>query len=210
MAIRRIKAEADATAHAEVSRDIFIHPLAVVEENVHIGAGTRIWRFAHVRTGAVIGDECMLGNHVFVDAGVRIGHRVKIQNGVLVYAGVSIDDEVFLGPHMTFTNDLYPRAGNPDWQVTPTHVCRGASVGANATIVCGVTIGAYAMIAAGSVVTRAVAPYALVRGNPARCTGYVCVCGHKLCDLPVPDPAVLHCRTCGRDLTLERPSEPAV
>ena len=181
---------------------VFVHPLADVEPGARVGAGTKVWRFAHVRAGAVIGTGCMLGNGVYVDAGVRIGHHVKLQNGVLVYAGVTVEDEVFLGPCMTFTNDLYPRAVNPDWQITPTHVCRGASVGANATIVCGVTIGAYAMVAAGSVVTRDVPPFALVRGNPARLVGYVCYCGRKLGDTSLPRETALACAACGARVTI--------
>jgi len=153
--------------------DPFVHPSAEVEDGATVGAGTRIWHLCHVRTGARIGAGCTLGRNVYVDAGVAVGDRVKIQNNVSVYAGVTLEDEVFVGPSAVFTNDLRPRAQNPDWVVTPTLVRRGASIGANATIVCGVEIGEYAMVAAGSVVTRPVQPYQLVAGNPARHLGWV-------------------------------------
>jgi acetyltransferase-like isoleucine patch superfamily enzyme len=144
-----------------------------VEEGSSIGAGTKIWHLAHVRTEASIGAHCNLGRNVFVDAGVTIGAYVKIQNNVSVYRGVTLEDSVFVGPCAVFTNDLRPRAHGVDWQITPTLVRTGASIGANATIVCGVTIGEYAMVAAGAVVTRDVAPHQLVAGNPARPRGWV-------------------------------------
>ncbi len=151
----------------------FIHPTAEVEEGAQIGAGTKIWHIGHIRRDARIGEDCVLGRNVFVDFGVQIGDRVKIQNNVSVYHGVTIEDEVFVGPCAVFTNDLRPRAQNPDWEVTPTVIRRGASIGANATIICGIEVGSYAMIAAGSVVTKDVAPYQLVAGNPARHLGWV-------------------------------------
>jgi UDP-2-acetamido-3-amino-2,3-dideoxy-glucuronate N-acetyltransferase len=152
---------------------VFIHPSAEVESGAVVGAGTKIWHLAHVRSTARIGAGCVLGRNVYVDANVVIGDLVKVQNNVSVYQGVTIEDEVFVGPSVVFTNDLRPRAQNPDWQITPTRIRRGASLGANATIVCGVEIGPYAMVAAGSVVTRDVAPYQLVAGNPARPKGWV-------------------------------------
>jgi acetyltransferase-like isoleucine patch superfamily enzyme len=144
-----------------------------VEEGAQIGDGTRVGGHAHIRGSAKVGSSCNLGRNVYVDTDVTIGNLVKIQNNVSVYVGVTLEDEVFVGPSAVFTNDLRPRAQNPDWEVTPTVVRRGASIGANATIVCGVTIGAYAMIAAGSVVTRDVQPHQLVAGNPARHLGWV-------------------------------------
>jgi acetyltransferase-like isoleucine patch superfamily enzyme len=156
-----------------IAESAFVHPTAEVEEGAQIGAGTKIWHIAHIRSTAKIGTNCVLGRNVFVDVDVEIGDLVKIQNNVSVYHGVTIEDEVFVGPCAVFTNDLRPRAQNPDWQVTPTLIRRGASIGANATIVCGVEIGSYAMIAAGSVVTKSVAPYQLVAGNPARPMGWV-------------------------------------
>ncbi|MEH0932630.1 acyltransferase [Micromonospora sp. CPCC 205558] len=150
-----------------------VHPTAEVEAGAEIGAGTRIWHLTHVRSTARIGADCTIGRNVFVDAGVTIGDRVKVQNNVSVYHGVTLEDEVFVGPSAVFTNDLNPRAQNPDWKVTPTLVRTGASIGANATIVCGNEIGEFALVAAGAVVTRDVQPYQLVAGNPARHLGWV-------------------------------------
>jgi UDP-2-acetamido-3-amino-2,3-dideoxy-glucuronate N-acetyltransferase len=151
----------------------FIHASADVEDGASIGPGTKIWHMAHIRGSAKIGANCVLGRNVYVDAHVEIGDLVKIQNNVSVYQGVTIEDEVFVGPCAVFTNDLRPRAQNPDWQITPTVIRRGASIGANATIVCGVEVGPYAMVAAGSVVTRDVPAHRLVAGNPARPLGWV-------------------------------------
>ena len=157
--------------------DGHVHESAIVEPEVTIGPGTMIWHHAHIRSGARIGAGCTLGKNVFVDAGVRIGDRVKIQNNVSVYAGVTLDDEVFVGPSAVFTNDLYPRATSQHWDVVPTLVRRGASIGANATLRCGIEIGSYAVVGAGAVVTRSVADHQLVVGNPARPAGWVCRCG---------------------------------
>ncbi len=151
----------------------FVHPSAEVEDGAAIGPGTKVWHLVHVRGSAQIGSGCVLGRNVYVDAEVRIGDLVKIQNNVSVYRGVTIEDVVFVGPSAVFTNDLRPRAQSPDWTVTPTVVRRGASICANATIVCGVEIGEYAMVAAGAVVTHDVRPYQLVAGNPARHLGWV-------------------------------------
>lgn len=184
----------------------FIHKSAYVEEGAEIGEGTRIWHFAHVRRGARIGKNCNIGKDVYIDVNVEIGNNVKIQNGVSVYHGVVVEDDVFLGPHMTFTNDLYPRAFNRDWQVVPTRVRRGASIGAHATIICGVTIGEYAMVAAGAVVTKDVPPYGLVIGNPARLRGFVCRWGHPMKDAieEREDGAVFQCVTCGEKIFVPR------
>jgi len=180
----------------------YIHPCAEVEAGAQLGTDVKVWRFAHVRGGAIIGENSMVGGCCFIDSGVTIGRCVRIQNGVLVYNGVTIEDEVFLGPNMVFTNDLYPRADGRHWKIVPTRVCQGASIGANATIVCGVTIGRYAMVAAGSVVTKDIPPYTLVRGNPARPVGYVCRCGHKLGDLNLNLCAGILCPTCGARIAL--------
>lgn len=157
--------------------DIMIHETAEVSGGALVGIGTKIWNHTQVREGAVIGRQCVLGKNVYIDAGVHIGNGVKIQNNVNVYHGVTVEDDVFLGPSMTFTNDKFPRAFNENWTVTPTLVKRGASVGANVTIRCGIVVGEYAMIGAGSVVTKDVPPYALMAGNPARQIGWVCQCG---------------------------------
>ena len=158
----------------------FVHATAEVSENASIGDGTKIWNQAQVRNDAVIGDNCIISKNVYIDEHVCIGNGVKIQNNVNVYHGVTIEDDVFLGPSMTFTNDMYPRAFNSDWKITETLVRKGASIGANATIRCGITVGEYAMVGAGSVVTKDVPAYALVVGNPAKRIGWVCKCGTKL------------------------------
>ena len=175
--------------------DVFIHPTAEVSDKAHIGRGTKIWNGAQVREGASIGENCVISKDVYIDTMVKIGSNVKIQNRVNVYHGVSIEDDVFLGPSMTFTNDLYPRAFNSDWEITETKVRKGASVGAGAVIVCGVTIGEYAMVGAGSVVTGDVRAYSLHMGNPARHSGWVCRCGRKL-------GKELICYSCGEEYSL--------
>ncbi|NLN31433.1 MAG: N-acetyltransferase [Bacteroidales bacterium] len=164
-----------------MDKEFFAHETAVIDEGCKIGAGTKIWHFSHVMTGAEIGQNCSLGQNVVVSPGVRLGKNVKVQNNVSIYTGVICDDDVFLGPSMVFTNIVNPRSRivRRDSYVT-TVVERGASIGANATIVCGNTIGRYAFIGAGAVVTRDVRPYALVVGNPARQTGWMSEYGHKL------------------------------
>lgn len=161
------------TQSTEPTNPVFVHPTADVEDGARVGDGTKVWHLAHVRSTAQVGAGCVIGRNVYVDSDVVIGDRVKVQNNVSVYKGVTIEDEVFVGPCAVFTNDFRPRAQNPDWEITPTLVRRGASIGANATLVCGIEVGSYAMIAAGSVVTRDVAPYQLVAGNPARPKGWV-------------------------------------
>jgi len=169
----------------------YVHPLAEVAPDAQIGAGTRIWRYAHIREHAVVGEMCNIGKGVYIDAHVRVGSRVKIQNNVSLFEGATIEDGVFIGPHVCFTNDLHPRAITPDgrlksaddWVITPTLVKYGASIGAGSVIVCGITIGEFALIGAGSVVTKDVPPYALVYGNPARQRGYVCRSAHRLRDV---------------------------
>lgn len=161
----------------------FRHATAIVDEPCIIGDGTKIWHFCHVSSGAVLGRCCILGQNVFIAAGVEIGDNVKIQNNVSVYSGVILEDDVFCGPSMVFTNintprSAYPRNTADDY--LQTIVKRGASIGANATIVCGHTIGEHAFVGAGAVVTRDVPPYAIVHGNPARVHGWACECGIKL------------------------------
>jgi UDP-2-acetamido-3-amino-2,3-dideoxy-glucuronate N-acetyltransferase len=174
---------------------IFIHPSASVSESAKIGEGTKIWINVQIREDVEIGTDCIISKDVYVDHAVKIGNRCKIQNSVSVYNGVTIEDEVFVGPNVAFTNDKVPRAFNVDWKITPTLVQRGASIGANATVVCGITIGHYAMIAAGSVVTKTVPSHALVMGNPAKIVGYVCLCGNRF-------DSHGHCKVCGKTTVL--------
>ncbi len=170
----------------------FIHESAYVDDGAEVGAGTRIWHFCHVLSGAVIGERCSLGQNVVVMSGVKIGDNVKIQNNVSVYEGVELEDDVFCGPSMVFTNVINPRSHVPRKdEYKRTLVKRGASIGANATIVCGVTLGEYCFVGAGAVVARDVPDYALVVGVPARRTGWVCRCGVRLED------GSLTCRDCG-------------
>jgi UDP-2-acetamido-3-amino-2,3-dideoxy-glucuronate N-acetyltransferase len=161
----------------------FVHPTAVVEAGVAIGLGTKVWHFCHILNGSVIGDHCVIGQNVMIGPDVRVGRGCKIQNNVSVYRGVTLEDEVFCGPSAVFTNVINPRAFiDRTGEIRPTVVRRGASIGANATIVCGVTIGEYALIAAGAVVTRDVANYALVTGIPGRFRSWVSRSGEPLGD----------------------------
>ena len=159
---------------------VSIHPSAEVAADTKIGTGTKIWHQAHIREGVVIGRDCVIGKDVYIDAGVRIGDRVKIQNGVSIYKGVELEDEVFVGPNASFTNDLRPRAFDNNWVVVPTLLKRGASIGANGTVLCGVTLGEYSMISAGAVITVDALPYGLYIGNPARLKGFVSRAGFEL------------------------------
>jgi UDP-2-acetamido-3-amino-2,3-dideoxy-glucuronate N-acetyltransferase len=160
---------------------VFIHPRGLCESE-EIGPRTRVWAFAHVMKGAKVGADCNICDHAFIESGVRIGNRVTVKNCVLVFDKVVVEDEVFLGPNMVFTNDMNPRAAvkKSSEEFLPTLVRKGASIGANATVVCGVTIGEQAFIGAGSVVIRDVPAHALVVGNPARRIGWMCECGGRL------------------------------
>lgn len=160
--------------------NVWVHPTANVAPDSQIGQGTRVWINVQIREKASIGEQCILSKDVYIDHGVSIGHRCKIQNSVSVYNGVTIADDVFVGPNVAFTNDRVPRAFNSEWKITPTRVETGASIGANSTIVCGVTIGEFAMVAAGSVVTKDVMPYTLVMGNPARYVANIDRMGNRL------------------------------
>ncbi len=161
--------------------EFFAHPSAVIDEGAVIGAGSKIWHFTHVMPGATLGEGCNLGQNVVVSPGVRLGRNVKVQNNVSIYTGVTCDDDVFLGPSCVFTNVTNPRSAvNRRDQYATTHVGKGASIGANATIVCGHDIGAFAFIGAGAVVTKNVKEYALVVGNPSRQIGWMSEYGHRL------------------------------
>lgn len=176
----------------------FIHESAYVDDGAQIGAGTRIWHFCHIITGAVIGERCSLGQNVVVMGGTRIGNNVKIQNNVSVYEGVTLEDDVFCGPSMVFTNVINPRSHvSRKHEYRKTLVKRGASIGANATIVCGATLGEYSFIGAGAVVSRDVPPHALMVGVPARRVGWVCECGDRL---PAGDAPV--CAACGKEYVM--------
>lgn len=164
-----------------MENDFFVHPSSAVDSGAHVGTGTKIWHFCHIMPGAVIGSHCQLGQNVFVDNNVEIGHGVKIQNNVSLYNGVRVEDDVFLGPSMVFTNVTNPRSFvERKHEFKPTFLRKGCSIGANATIVCGVEIGAYALVGAGAVIIRNVPAYAVVAGNPARHIGWISQTGEKL------------------------------
>ena len=177
-----------------MSKPYFVHESSYVDEPCEIGSGTKIWHFSHVMANAVIGARCNIGQNVVISPGVRLGEGCKIQNNVSLYTGVTLEDHVFCGPSMVFTNVVNPRSEvvRKD-EYRPTLVRRGASIGANATVVCGITVGQYAFIGAGSVVTRDVPDFALVMGNPARRSGWMCRCGIKL----RTNGRTLTCETCG-------------
>ncbi|MCG3171064.1 MAG: UDP-2-acetamido-3-amino-2,3-dideoxy-D-glucuronate N-acetyltransferase [Pseudomonadales bacterium] len=164
----------------DMAGNLYIHPTANVADSAVVGDGTKVWINVQIRENAVIGCNCNISKDVYIDHSVKIGDGCKIQNSVSVYNGVTIEDRVFVGPNAVFTNDKVPRAFTATWNVTPTLVRSGASIGANATIVCGITIGEYAMVAAGAVVTKDVAPYTLVAGNPARRIGTVDKDGNRV------------------------------
>jgi UDP-2-acetamido-3-amino-2,3-dideoxy-glucuronate N-acetyltransferase len=182
--------------------DYFVHESSYVDEGCEIGEGTKIWHFSHIMSRARIGRRCNIGQNVVVSPDVVIGDNVKIQNNVSVYTGVTLEDDVFCGPSMVFTNVVNPRSGVPRRdEYRPTLVKRGATLGANSTIVCGHTIGAHAFIGAGAVVTKDVPDHALVVGNPGRVVGWMCECGVKLADGARP-PADATCSACGRTTLL--------
>lgn len=164
-----------------MEKKYYAHPSAIVDEGCEIGEGTKIWHFSHIMPNCRLGENCNIGQNVVISPDVVLGKNVKVQNNVSIYTGVTCDDDVFLGPSMVFTNVINPRSAvNRKSEYLKTHVGKGASIGANATIVCGHNIGAYAFIGAGAVVTKEVLPYALVVGNPARQKGWMSEYGHKL------------------------------
>ncbi len=178
----------------DTKRPPFLHEKALVETD-QIGEGTRIWAFAHVQQGVTIGTNCNIGDHAFIESGVTIGNNVTVKNGVCIWQHVHIGDNVFLGPNAVLTNDLAPRSRAADWVPVETWIEEGATIGANATIVCGVRLGQRCLIGAGSVVTHDVRPHELVYGNPSRSHGWVCFCAEPL--TPVSDPTKT-CEKCGR------------
>jgi UDP-2-acetamido-3-amino-2,3-dideoxy-glucuronate N-acetyltransferase len=172
----------------------FVHESSFVDPPARIGAGTKIWHFCHVLSGAVIGERCTIGQNVSIACTARVGNNVKIQNNVSVYDGVVLEDDVFCGPSMVFTNVINPRSHvSRKHEYRATLVRRGATIGANATLLCGVTLGRYCFVGAGAVVLRDVADFALVVGNPARRIGWMCACGVRLSDAP----SVMKCAACG-------------
>jgi UDP-2-acetamido-3-amino-2,3-dideoxy-glucuronate N-acetyltransferase len=188
---------------------VYVHPTADVSPRATLGPGTKVWHQAQVREGAVLGSNCILGKGAYVDFDVHIGDNVKIQNRASIYHGVTLENGVFVGPHAIFTNDKMPRAISPDgslksdddWELGYILVKEGASIGAGAIIVAGVTIGRFAMVGAGAVVTKEVPDYGLVYGNPARLQGYVCPCGHKL--QPPTHGTTWRCPSCGREVEID-------
>jgi UDP-2-acetamido-3-amino-2,3-dideoxy-glucuronate N-acetyltransferase len=164
-----------------MTQDCFIHPSAIVDDGVELGAGCKVWHFSHILAGSRVGENCVFGQNVMVGPDVTIGAGCKVQNNVSIYKGVTLEEDVFCGPSCVFTNVLTPRAFvERKSEFLPTRVCKGATIGANAVVVCGVTIGAYAMIGAGAVVTRDVPPHGLMLGNPARRRGWVSRTGEVL------------------------------
>ena len=186
---------------------MMVHPSADVSPDARIGAGTRIWHEAQVREGAVVGADCVIGKGVYIDRDVVVGDRVKIQNRASLYRGLTVENNVYIGPHVSFSNDKYPRAVNPDgsskgdgdWELVPTLVREGASIGAGAVVLPGVTVGRWAMVGAGAVVTRDVPDQAIVTGNPGRVTGRACVCGWPL----EREGEAWRCAVCGRTFQFE-------
>ena len=194
------------------SRDgVTIHPTAEVSDDAEIGTGTRIWSHVQVREGASIGSECVLGKDAYVDLNVRIGDRCKLQNGVFVFHGFTVEDGVFLGPGVMLLNDKHPRAINPDgslksdsdWTVSEGVVRHGAAVGGGAVVLPGISVGRFAMVGSGAVVTRDVPDNAIVVGNPARLMGFACACGHRL--KPVerkPEGMLMRCISCATEVMI--------
>lgn len=174
------------------------HPQAIVEPGAILGLGTRVWAFAHVMGGAVIGADCNICDHTYIEGKVRMGDRVTVKSGVYLWDGVRVEDDVFIAPNAVFTNDLRPRSKRFYAEYLPTHLKQGCTIGANSTILPRVTVGRWAMVAAGAVVTRDVPDFALVMGNPARIRGWVCRCGDKL------TPPRLQC-ACGSEYQLVKP-----
>ena len=193
-------------------RNVFIHPTADVSDQASIGPGTKVWHQSQVREGAVIGKQCILGKGAYVDTDVRIGDLCKLENGVSVFHGFTVEDGVFIGPHAILLNDRHPRAINPDgsaktdadWTPSRGVIAYGAAIGGGAVVLPGVTVGRFALVGAGSVVTRDVPERGIVVGNPARLRGYACDCGRPLEPASGAGAARHVCRTCGREFAISR------
>jgi len=182
--------------------DYFVHDSSFVDTGAQIGTGTKIWHFCHVMSGARIGERCNIGQNVFIAADVQVGSNVKIQNNISLYTGVIVEDDVFLGPSMVFTNVINPRSHvNRKDEYRTTLIRKGASIGANATILCGITLGQYCFVGAGAVVTHDVPDYALVYGSPARIMGWMCQCGVELNFVACEDHEVATCGNCRKYYT---------
>lgn len=174
----------------------YVHESSYIDDPCEIGEGTRIWHFSHIMKDSIIGDKCNIGQNVFISSGVILGNNVKVQNNVSIYTGVICEDDTFLGPSCVFTNVINPRSFiEKKKEYKQTIIRKGASIGANATIVCGYNIGRYAFVGAGSVVTKNIPDYALVIGNPARIIGYVCKCGNSL----TKDENIYKCKECNKE-----------
>lgn len=186
------------------NRDCFIHPTAMVHEDAVVGKDTKIWQYCNIMGGVSVGANCNIGQNVFIESGCKVGNNVKIKNNIAIYTGVTLEDDTFIGPNVVFTNVINPRSFiERKSEFKNTLVKKGASLGANVTIVCGHTIGEYALIGAGSVVTKDIPDYALAVGNPARVVGHVCYCAEKLvnandCDSDSADVKMLYCPACNR------------
>jgi UDP-2-acetamido-3-amino-2,3-dideoxy-glucuronate N-acetyltransferase len=189
---------------ASKKRDVFVHKTAEVSEKASVGEGTKVWNNAQVREGAVLGRNCIIGKNAYIDGRVKVGSGVKIQNNVCIYYKTVIEDDVMIGPNTVFTNDLYPRAfiWSEERRGLQITVKKGASIGANSTIICGRTIGNYAIVGAGSVVTRDVPDHGLVYGNPATLHGFVCECGAKL-DLGALKGSIVVCSKCKKKIAID-------
>jgi acetyltransferase-like isoleucine patch superfamily enzyme len=167
-------------AITKVNNTVFVHPNGLIDEGAKVGSGTRVWAFAHVVKGAVVGEDCNICDHTFIEGKVRLGNRVTLKCGVFLWDGVVAEDDVFIGPAAVFVNDLRPRSRNVNWEPTSTLLREGCSIGANATVLSGLTVGRFAMVGAGAVVTRDVPDFALVVGSPARFVRWLCRCGQNL------------------------------
>lgn len=196
--------------------ETYIHPTADIDSRAHVGEGTKIWALTQLREDSRVGADCNIGRNVYIGIGVVVGDRCKVQNNAQLFEGLTVEDGVFIGPNVVFTNDLHPRAITPDgeyksedeWTMGRIHVAYGASIGARSVIITDVTIGRFALVGAGSLVTRDVPPHALVFGSPARIQGYVCSCAQRLAIVRETAAEIEgHCPACGRDWTLAAPRQ---